>query len=75
MRAGQLEDHAAERLGIAQHQGRRDAGERDLDLIGQPGIELTGLVVDCHLLVVLGGGDLGELEIVAHWATCVASVA
>jgi hypothetical protein len=36
------------------------------DLVGQPGIELTGLVVDRHLLLVLGGGDLRELEIVAH---------
>jgi hypothetical protein len=39
MGAGQLEDHAAERLGIAQHQGRRGAGKRDVDLVGQPGIE------------------------------------
>ena len=66
MRAGQLEDHAAERLGIAQGQGRGGAGERDVDLVGQPGIELAGLVVDRDLLLVLGGGDLGELEVVAH---------
>jgi hypothetical protein len=69
MRAGQLEDHAAQRLGIAQHQGRRGAGERDVDLVGQPGIELAGLVVDRDLFLVLGGGDLGELEIVAHTST------
>ncbi len=66
MRAGQLEDHAAQRLGIAQHQGRDGAGERDVDLVGQPGIELAGLVVDRHLLVVLGSSDLGEIEVVAH---------
>ena len=35
--------------------------ERDVDLVGQPGIELTGLVVDRDLLVVLGGGDLGDV--------------
>jgi hypothetical protein len=66
MAAGQLEDHAAKRLGIAQHERRGGAGERDVDLVGQPGIELTGLVVDRHLLLVLGGGDLGELEIAAQ---------
>jgi hypothetical protein len=53
-------------MGIAQHQGRGGAGERDLDLVGQPGIELAGLIVDRHLLLVLSGGDLGEREIVAH---------
>jgi hypothetical protein len=46
MRAGQLEDHAADCLSVGQNQGRRGAGERDVDLAGQPGIELTGLVVD-----------------------------
>jgi hypothetical protein len=66
MRAGQLEDHAAQRLGIAQDQGRRAAGERNIDLVGQSGIELAGLVVDGDLLVVLGGSDLREREIVAH---------
>jgi hypothetical protein len=64
MRAGQLEDHAAERLGIAQRQGRGGAGECDLDLVGQPGIELAGLVVDRGLLGVLGGGNLRVLVIV-----------
>jgi hypothetical protein len=29
-------------------------------------IELAGLVVDRDLLLVLGGGDLRELEVVAH---------
>jgi hypothetical protein len=43
--------------------------------VGQPGIELAGLVVDRHLLLVLSSRDMREREIVAHWATCVASVA
>jgi hypothetical protein len=64
-----LRTHAAKRLGVAEGQGRRGAGERDLDLVGQPGIELTGLVVDRHLLLVLGSGDLSELEIAAHSAS------
>jgi hypothetical protein len=41
----------------------------------QSDVAMTAPVVDRHLLVVLGGGDLGEREIVAHWATCLASVA
>ena len=32
----------------------------------QPRVELARLVVDRDLLLVLGGGDLRELEIVAH---------
>jgi hypothetical protein len=31
-----------------------------------PGVELTGLVVDRDLLLVLGRSDLRECEIVAH---------
>jgi hypothetical protein len=42
------------------------AVNRERELGGQTGIELAGLVIDRHLLLVLGGGDLGELEIVAH---------
>jgi hypothetical protein len=53
----------------------RRSGERDVDLVGQPRVELPGLIVDRHLLLVLASGDLCEREIVAHWATCVASVA
>jgi hypothetical protein len=34
--------------------------------LGQGGIELTGLVVDRHLFLVLGGVDLREREIIAH---------
>jgi hypothetical protein len=44
------------------------------ELLGERGIELARLVVDRHLLLVLRGGDLYQVQVFAHWATCAVSV-
>jgi hypothetical protein len=48
------------------HGDRVGVVDQDLQVIGQRGVELARLVVDGDLFLILGRGDLRQVEMVAH---------